>query len=111
MLSGIIKVILLIVVLAFLAWVGLTCYSNLIAKPNTGQADIPEKEEASYSVSIKNTGNLILTDDYEVHGSEVGSRVFILHGFWELRGQDFELVEGDIILDEAIFGEITIKRR
>jgi len=111
MLSGIIKVIILVAVLVFLAWIGLTCYSNFIAKPSIGQTDIPEKVEASYSVHIKNTGNLILTDDYEVHGSEIGSRVFILHGFWELRGQDFEFIESDIVLDEAIFGEITIKRR
>lgn len=111
MLSGIIKVIILVAVLAFLAWIGLTCYSNLIAKPSTGQVDMPDQEEASYSVYVKNTGNLLLTDDYELHGSEVGSRIFILHSFWELRGQDFELVEADIILDEAIFGEITIKRR
>lgn len=111
MISGIIKVIILVAILGFLAWVGLTCYHNLIEKPNIGQTDIPERGEASYSVHIKNTGNLILTDDYEIHGSEVGSRIFILHGFWELRGQDFEFVESDIVLDEAIFGEITIKRR
>ena len=111
MLSNVIKVIILGVVLVFIAWIVLTCYSNFIAKPSMGQTDMPGQEEASYSVYVKNTGNLILTDDYEVHGSEVGSRVFILHSFWELRGQGFEFVEGDVILDEAIFGEITIKRR
>jgi len=72
---------------------------------------MPEVEEASHSVYIENTGNLLLTDDYEVIGEETGSRVFILHGFWELTGQSFEYKSGDIALDESIFGEITIKRR
>ncbi len=111
MFKGILKVIIIVVILVVLAWVGLTCYSNFFAKPNTGQTDMPSQDEASYSVYIKNSGGLLLTNDYEVHGSEAGSRIFILRGFWELRGQEFEFVAGEIVLDEAIFGEITLKRR
>jgi len=111
MLSGIIKVIILIAIIVALAWLGLTCYSNFIAKPSTGSSNLPDKDEASYSVYIENTGNLLLTDDYEIHGSKVGSRTFILHGFWELGGQEFVYKGTDIVLNEAIFGEITIKRR
>lgn len=83
-------------------------------KPTVGQSGVPEMPEvaeASHSVYIKNTGNLLLTSDYEVLGEEAGSRVFILHGFWEMRGQSFVYKDSDIILDEGIFGEITIKRR
>ena len=111
MLSGLIKGILLLALLGFLAWVGLTCYSNFIAKPSAGQADIPDQAEASYSVYVENTGTLRLTNDYEMHGSKVGSRVFILHSFWELRGQKFVYKDSELVLDEGIFGEITIKRR
>ena len=110
MISGIIKLIILVVIIVFLGWIGLSVYS-CASRQNIGQAGIPDQGEASYSVYIENTGNLILTDDYEAHGQVVGARVFILHGFWELRGQKFAFVEGDIVLNEAIFGEITIKRR
>lgn len=112
MLSRIIKIIIIIALLTALAYVGTCVYSNFISKGGTGGSlKLPDMEKAAYSVYIENTGNLILTDDYEMHGSEVGSRVFILHGFWELRGQKFAFVAGDAVLDEAIFGEITIKKR
>lgn len=108
--STIIKVIILAVMILAIGYGGLCVYSNCKA-PDTGQPGMPNTEKATHSVYIKNTGGLILTSDYEVHGTEVGSRIFILHGFWEMRGQDFKFVEGDIILDEGIFGEIKVKRR
>lgn len=110
MLAKIFMVVILVIVIVFIGWIGLSVYS-CFARQDVGQPNMPNQEEASYSVYIKNTGNLILTSDYEVHGSEVGSRIFILHTFWELRGKEFKFVEGDVVLNEAIFGEITIKRR
>ena len=107
----IIKVIILGALLLLIAYVGLVIYSCATDQGDTSQPEMPKSDEAAYSVYIENTGNLILTDDYEVHGSEVGSRVFILHGFWELTGQDFKYKEGGIILQEAVFGEITVRRR
>jgi len=89
----------------------ITVGSCIGGQDNPNQPDIPKIDEASYSVQIKNTGNLIFTDDYELIGNEVGKRVFILHGFWEMRGQDFQYKDTELILDEAIFGEITVKRR
>ena len=109
--KGIMTVVLVLVLVVVLGWIGVNIWSCTMDKPNTGQLDMPEIAEASHSVYIENTGNLILTDKYEVHGVEVGSRVFILHGFWELTGQDFKYKDGDVVLDESIFGEITIKRR
>lgn len=112
MLSKIIKIIIIIVMISALAWVGTCVYSNFISKGGAGGSlKLPDAEKATYSVYIENTGNLLLTDDYEMHGSEVGNRVFILHGFWELRGQEFEFITGEVVLDEAIFGEITVRRR
>ena len=112
MLAGIFKVIILAVLVLVILWVGLSVYSCFSRQgPTTGQIDMPTQDEASYSVYIENTGNLILTNDYEMHGSEVGTRIFILHSFWELRGQKFVYKDAEIILDEAIFGEIIIKRR
>jgi len=94
-----------------LVYAGITIWSCIGGQNNPNQPDIPKVDEASYSVQIKNTGNLIFTDDYELIGNEAGKRVFILHGFWEMRGQDFVYKDTELILDEAIFGEITVKRR
>ena len=111
LIKGIIGFGLVLVLIVVIGWVGLNVWSCAMDRPNTGQPDMPEVNEASHSVYIKNTGNLILTNDYEVHGEEVGSRVFILHGFWEMRGQDFVYKDGKLVLDESIFGIITVKRR
>lgn len=111
MLSGAIKVIILIGLILLIAYGGLCVYSNFIAKPNTGLPDMPKSDEAAYTVTVENTGKLVMTNDYEVIGSVVGKRVFVLHGFWELSGQDFKYKPGDIVIDEAIFGEITLRRR
>jgi len=114
--SGVIKtiilVIVLIVILVILALVvGPCAYYAWFDKPDTGVPEMPCKEDASHSFYIENTGGLILASDYEVLGGDVGSRVFVLHGFWELRGKDFKFVDGEVVLNEAIFGEITVKRR
>ena len=111
MLGTIIKWIILLLLLVGLAYVVLVIWTCNVGPNNPNQADIPKVDEAAYSVYIENTGNLILTDDYEAIGNEVGKRVFILHGFWEMRGQEFVYKDSELVLDEGIFGEITIKRR
>jgi len=110
MLSKVIKVIILVVIVVVIGWIGLSVYS-CFNRQSVERIDMPDQEEAAYSVYIENTGNLILTSEYEVHGSGPGSRIFILHSYWELRGQKFKFMESDIVLSEAIFGEITIERR
>jgi len=110
MIKKIFIVVILIVIVAVVGWIGLSVYSCSCGQ-NVSQVSMPGQEEATYSVYIENTGNLILTNDYEMHGTEVGSRVFILKGFWELSGQGFKYKDTEIILNEAIFGEITLKRR
>ena len=109
MLGKILTVIIIGGVCIGLGYVGLVVWSCAVGPP--GQLDIPDVDKAAYSVYIENTGNFIFTDDYELIGNEVGKRVFILHGFWEMRGQGFTYQEGDLVLDEGIFGEITLKRR
>ena len=72
---------------------------------------MPDFDKATHQFYIENTGGLLLSSDYEVHGTEVGSRLYILHGYWELRGKDFTYIPGDVPLDEHIFGIITPKLR
>ena len=111
MLSTIIKIILLILLIAVIGFIGLSVWSNACARPNAGQIEMPDEEDAAYSVYIKNTGGLLYTNDYEQHGQVAGKRIFILHGFWEMRGRGFKFLDGDIVLDENIFGELVIKKR
>ena len=110
MLSKIFKGMILVGVLVLVVYLGVSVYSCFIAQP-AGQMDAPDSDKAAYSVFIKNTGGLILTDEYETNGTEVGSRIFLLHGFWEAKGQKFSYKATDLILNEAIFGEITVRRR
>ena len=104
-----IKWILLVIFLALIAWIGLAVYA--FVNPDTGLPDMPEADEAQYSVQIKNTGGMILTNEYETHGYQVGARVYVLRGYWEMSGKDFKFRDRDVVLDEAIFGEIDIRRR
>ncbi len=110
MLSTMIKFIILVGMVLSIAWGGLCVYSNFIAEPDTGLPKMPEAEEAAYAVHLE-TGNLFLTNDYEVHGDEVGNRVFILNHYWEVSGNNFKYRQHVQILDEKVFGEITIRRR
>ncbi len=111
MLSAVIKIIILVTMVLTIAWGGLCVYSNFIAEPDTGLPKMPEAEEAAYGVHIENTGNLILTNDYEVHGDKVGNRVFILNHYWEISGNNFKYRQHVLILEEKVFGKITIRRR
>ena len=106
--SKVLLIIAVVVLVGVVAWIILA----FIPQGNdTGIPDMPKLEQATHSVYIENPGKLLLTSDYEVHGDTVDSRLYILHGFWEMRGNKFKFVDGDIILDESIFGKITVKRR
>jgi len=111
MLSTIIKLIILVVMILAIAWGGICAYSNFFAEEDTGMPKMPKAEDARFGVHIENTGNLLLTNDYEVDGEEIGSRVFVLHDFWEVSGNSFKFRPGEIVLSEKIFGKITIRRR
>ena len=112
MIFNILKWLALIGVLAFLVLViGPCVYYGWIEKPDTGMPDMPNEKQATYSFYIENTGGLILSSDYEQHGQVKGSRLFILHGYWEMRGNKFKHLQSDLPLDENVFGPIIVKRR
>ncbi len=106
MLTRILKVVVLIVLLLFLAYAGMCVYGNIVGSKTPGQVETPKIEDAQYTVNIANTGGVVFTDSYEEFG-----RVYILHGYWELAGQEFRYHKGDLALDTEIFGKITITRR
>ena len=111
MIGNTFKVIILIVVIGLLALVVGPCvYFNFI-EPSISQTDMPDIKKATHSFSIENTGGLILSSKFEQHGTIEGDRVFELHGFWEMKGDKFKFIDGDIKLDERIFGVITVEKR
>ncbi len=101
-----ILILILLVIVAVLFGVGVSVWANFFRTPEGAIPNMPNVEKATYSVLIKNTGNLLLTDDYENYGG-----FYILNGFWELIGQKWVYRETELMLDEAIFGKITIERR
>jgi hypothetical protein len=100
------------VLIAFVAYFGSCVYANYFrADENELDIDLPDRKEARYSLVVKNTATVIMTDDYEVFGSEVGGRTYVVHNYWELVGTKFEYRVGDVVLHEQVFGEITVERR
>lgn len=85
---------------------GLVIYGNVSALSESKPYKMPDASEAQYSVSIKNTGNLLLSNEIQQLGN-----VVVLHGYWELTGKEFTFKSVDLILDKAIFGDILVKRR
>ena len=100
----ILLILIILIILAGLFWVGISIYHNFIKSPQ-GAASMPDKEEAAFTVLIENTGNLVLTNEYEKQGT-----AYILQGYWELE-KKWKYRSSELILDEAVFGKITIKRR
>lgn len=114
MISSIFKVIILVMLLLAIAWVGVNIYSCVVEQPNISGGSgpkAPDMEDARFSVYIENTHRLMYADDMETHGTVPGKRIFILHSFWEASGQKFIFKDGTVMLDESIFGIITVKRR
>lgn len=105
-LKTMILILILVVIVAGLFWVGMSVYFNFFRTPEGALPEMPDIEDATYLVLIKNTGNLLLTDDYEHHGN-----IYILKGYWELTGQKWQYRGAELVLDEQIFGKIEVERR
>lgn len=102
-----IKILLLVILLGMIAYGGTCVYANFFAATGPQSIyDAPDAKDASYYVIIENTGNMMFTDSFDQHGN-----VYVLHGFWELVGQEFKYRNRDLVLDQAVFGTVTIRAR
>lgn len=108
--SGIITIVILVVILAAVGYLGLSVWSATCAGP-ASEMDMPSIKKATHEFYFENTGGLVLASDYEQHGQVVGKRLFVLHGYWEVKGKEFKFIDETIPLDEKIFGIITVKKR
>ena len=102
------RVLMIVGLVILIVYIGACVYGNYFA--DDGSIKLPSIKNAPYSLIVRNTATVILTDEHEVVGEE-GSRVFTLYGYWELVGGEFEYVDSTIILHEEVFGKINIKRR
>ena len=102
------RIIMVVGVVIFIVYIGACVYGNYFV--DDGSTKFPSVKNAPYSLIVRNTATVILTDEHEVIGEE-GSRIFTLYGYWELVGSEFKYVDSTIILHEEVFGVINIKRR
>lgn len=104
----VLMVILILAVSLAILWGGLSIYANIV---ENNDSDIlpkyPNISKAQYTVYIKATGNVLLTDNYE-HPTD---NLYILHGYWEISNNKYKYHEGTITLDSLYFGDIIINRR
>jgi hypothetical protein len=104
--SKIVKVVMVIGVIALLGYLGACAYANFFSGSSDGKVKLPEAAEARMEVVIVNTGMVYLSNVVEKTGSIVK-----LVGFWELSGDSFKYRSRELILDERIYGTITVSRR
>jgi len=104
MFRGLIKGIVLIVLLAVIGYIGLVFYSCTIGNP--GNVGAPSADEAAYIITVENTGRIFLTSDYKKIDT-----TYTMNGYWVFEGKKFEFKNKEYLLDETIFGEVTVRRR
>jgi hypothetical protein len=102
----VVKVIFIILMLGVLLYLGTCTYANFFTKPPSNLPDTPGIKEAKYAVRIENTGNVYLTNSYDILGKTI-----ILHGHWELVGKNYKYIKGDLPIDQSIFGPVTVNIR
>jgi len=102
----IIKILILVAIVAVIAYFATCAYANLVAFQYDGMPKLPSVSKASHSFRIMNTGNTLMSSDYEQQGD-----IYILHGYWEQVKDKYEYRKGVIILDKKIFGEIRVTER
>lgn len=101
-----------IIGIVVVGYLGLTCYATIANKGGIrGLPDVPSVSKAAYTVRFHDTGNMILTNDYEQYEDELGYRIFVLHGFYEYTKEGYIYRDMDMVLKERAFGRIDIKKR
>lgn len=103
--STIVKIFVLGIAIIGLLYFGACVYGNVSAL-NSNPLHAPDANDAQYSISIKNTGNLLYSDSVSQDGD-----IITLDGFWTLIGQKWQHKDTIVVLDQSIFGPITVRVR
>ncbi len=107
--KSIIKLLLLVVMVVGLVYAGACSWENYQASQPAYAT--PKAEVAQYSFRIRNTGNIVLSNEYSQVGNVIGKRTFNLKTFWELWDNKFILRKTPLKLEEANFGVIDVRKR
>ncbi len=94
--------------------IGASVWANVAEGRTTSNLpDMPAISKAQYTVKIKVTGEVLLTDKYDTEKSlEAPSKqVYTLHGFYRLVDNKWQWAKVDIFLDEFYWGDIKIEKR
>ena len=96
----------LVLVIAYIAVPAVIAYETFSGIGT--ECETPNVESASYSIRIVNTGNILLTNHYEMDGW-----AYVLYGYWELNKKEDKFIYRDkeIRLDPDIFGAIQVRAR
>ena len=99
----VLKVVLIIGMIAFIAYGGLCVYANVSP---ASKDHAPALSEAPYTVHLMTTGRVILTKSYEHIGTK-----YIVRGYWEQVKGRYMYRPLTLTLDTATFGPIQVGRR
>lgn len=105
------KIFFILLIVVAVGFVIFTILGNTIWKGDDGKVTTPDIKQAPYAITVNNTGHTFLTKNYERFGDTVGSRTYVLHGYWELQGRNFNYKSSEFVISEKVFGEVTAKKR
>lgn len=105
-LSILLKVMAIIALVIGVTWFGISIYGN-IKLNSDGMPDPPKETKAEYEVLVSATGQSFFTDEYDT----IAEGVYELKGYYEIIDGKWKHRDGDLLLDEYYFGDITINRR
>lgn len=109
-LSAVLKLIFIAVIVLVVCYFGLSIYANVIENRVATVPDYPNIDKAQYEVTLRTTGQILLTDEYDHEYSGL-SELYTLHGFYQIEKGKWQWYDDDIILDKYYFGDIIVKRR
>lgn len=75
--------------------------------PDSGLPKPPKASKAQWEVTVETTGQILYTNEYE-HPADT---YHILHNFYAVRDGKYRLFKDDFKMDEAIWGNIEVKKR
>ncbi len=102
-LSGILKIVVLVFMVIGLAYLGACAYANFI---QNRVVNAPDSNKAQYEVVVTATGTTLYSDEVLQNGA-----IIKLEGYFEMVDGKWRYRDGEITLDQDIFGKIVVRRR
>ncbi|KKN46251.1 hypothetical protein LCGC14_0674580 [marine sediment metagenome] len=101
-----VKIIIIVLVVAFIAAVAGTCGWYFYQK---GQTELPSIKDAPWEISAKVSG--VLTNRFYTANVTQEGNLYIINGYWEKRGDEFWRFQDRTLKVNENWGEVTLRRR